>query len=79
MDKNPVVYILTNQPNGVLYIGVTSNLTKRMYQHRNKLVKGFTSKYNLNKLVWYQTAESMGAAISEEKRLKKWNCVWKLN
>jgi putative endonuclease len=75
--KLPCIYIITNRHNTVLYIGVTSNLVQRIYQHKNELVKGFSSKCNLNKLVYFEQFEDMGNAILREKRLKKWNRDWK--
>ena len=66
------VYILTNKINTVLYIGVTNNLTRRIFEHKNKLISGFTSKYNLNKLVWFQEFSSINDAIASEKKLKGW-------
>jgi putative endonuclease len=72
------VYILCNKPNGTLYIGVTSNLVKRIYEHKNKLAKGFTEKYNLDKLVYFEQHEDISAAILREKQLKKWNREWKI-
>ena len=75
--KQPCIYILTNDNNSTLYIGVTSNLVQRIYQHKNKQVKGFSSKYNLNKLVYFEQLEDMDSAILREKRLKKWNREWK--
>ena len=66
------VYILTNWNNKVLYIGITNNLQRRIYEHKHKLVEGFTSKYNLNKLVYFETFEDSLIAISREKELKKW-------
>jgi putative endonuclease len=71
--KRPCIYILTNDNNSKLYIGVTSNLVQRIHQHKNKQVKGFRSKYNLNKLVYFEQLEDMDSAILREKRLKKWN------
>jgi putative endonuclease len=79
MEKRPCVYILTNKPNGVLYIGVTSDLPARIWQHKNKVVKGFTKKYGLDKLVWYETHEEMLPAIQREKALKSWKRQWKIN
>ncbi len=73
------VYILTNYEQTVLYVGVTSNLEKRMYEHKNKIYSGFSSKYNLKKLVYYELTESIEAAILREKKLKKWNREWKLD
>ena len=75
--KRPCIYILTNDNNSTLYIGVTSNLVQRIYQHKNKQIKGFSSKYNLNKLVYFEQLEDMDSAILREKRLKKWNREWK--
>jgi putative endonuclease len=67
------VYILTNERQTVLYIGVTGNLTRRIIQHKEKLVKGFTSKYNVTKLVHTETFDDIGCAIEREKQLKKWS------
>ena len=64
------VYILTNQGNTVLYIGVTNNLERRIYEHKNKLIDGFTKRYNVNKLVYYETTTDVKAAIEREKTLK---------
>jgi putative endonuclease len=61
-----------------LYIGVTNNLTRRIYEHRNKTIKGFTKKYNLNKLVYFEQLNDISSAILREKRLKKWNREWKV-
>lgn len=73
------VYILTNKINTVFYIGVTSNLIKRIYQHKNKLVEGFSKKYNLNKLVYYEILDDIKSAIEREKQLKRWHRNWKEN
>ena len=70
MDKQYYVYIMTNKNNTVLYTGVTSDLKKRVFQHKEKLADGFTSKYNVSKLVYYQIAQSAFAAISREKQIK---------
>jgi putative endonuclease len=78
MERQPCVYILTNHCNGTLYVGVTSDLPKRIWQHKNKVVKGFTEKYKLNKLVWYEIHESMESAIQREKAIKFWKRKWKL-
>ena len=67
------IYIITNKSNSTIYIGVTSNLVKRIYEHKNHIVKGFSSKYNLNKLIYYEQYEQIEEAILREKRLKKWN------
>ena len=66
------VYILTNKHNTVLYIGVTNNIERRLYEHKNKLVDGFTKRYNLDKLVYYETTENILTAIEREKQLKGW-------
>jgi len=70
--KTYCVYILTNRRNTTFYVGVTNNLERRIYEHKNKLLKGFTSKYNINKLVWYEGSESVSAAITAEKTIKGW-------
>ena len=67
------VYILSNWNDSVLYIGVTSNLQRRLYEHRNGLVEGFTKKYNVHKLLYYEHTNDVYSAISREKQLKKWN------
>ena len=82
MDKTPkqyYVYILTNRHNNVLYIGVTNNLVRRIYEHKNKLVEGFSKKYNLIKLVYYETTRDVKSAIEREKQLKNWHRDWKIN
>ena len=79
MHKEPAVYILANKENGSLYVGVTSNLQQRIYQHKNSLVPGFTSKYGVHKLVYFELHTSMYAAITREKQIKKWNREWKIN
>ena len=71
------VYIITNKTNGTLYIGVTNNLIRRIYEHKNKLIKGFSSKYNLDRLVYYEIFEDETNAIQREKTLKNWNRNWK--
>jgi len=76
--KDYYIYILTNKKNGTLYIGVTNNLTRRIYEHRNGTIKGFTKKYNLNKLVYFEQLNDISFAILREKRLKKWNREWKV-
>jgi len=67
------VYILASKINGTLYIGVTSDLVKRVYEHKENLVDGFTKKYNIHKLVYYETTNDIESAIRREKQLKKWN------
>ncbi len=65
-------YILTNYNNTVYYVGVTNDLARRVYEHKNKIIQGFTSKYNVNKLVYYETTTQIKAAIAREKQIKKW-------
>ena len=77
--KNPAVYILASQRNGTLYIGVTSDLIKRVWQHREGLVDGFTRKHRVKILVWYEQHETMESAIRKEKAMKKWLREWKLS
>jgi len=78
MDKTGYVYILASGRNGTLYIGVTSDLIQRIYQHKNDLSKGFTQKYAVHNLVYYERHERITDAIIREKQLKKWNRKWKL-
>ena len=66
------VYLLTNWNNKVMYLGVINNLERRLYEHKNKLVKGFTEKYNVNKLVYFEETQDVTAAIAREKEIKKW-------
>ena len=70
MDRQPAIYLLTNEPNGTLYVGVTGNLAQRIWQHRNKITKGFSLKCNLTILVYYELFEDMYQAISREKQIK---------
>jgi putative endonuclease len=72
------VYIVASQRNGTLYTGVTSNLLARIHQHRHGLVRGFTRKYGVKLLVWFEQHSTMEFAITREKRIKKWNRAWKL-
>jgi putative endonuclease len=72
------IYILASKRNGTLYIGVTSDLIKRVYQHKEGLCDGFTKKYNIDKLVYYETYNDIRNAIAKEKQLKKWNRKWKV-
>ncbi len=76
--KQPCVYILASKRNGTLYTGVTSDLVKRIWEHKNDLVEGFTKKYAVHQLVFFEQHENMIAAITREKQLKKWNRDWKL-
>ena len=71
------VYILTNKNNTVLYVWITNNIERRIYEHKNKLIEWFTSKYNLNKLVYFEEYENVNDAIRREKQLKKWKRKWK--
>ena len=73
------VYIITNKKEGVLYIGMTNDLQRRIIEHKGKLVKGFSSKYNLDMLVYFEEFQDVNEAILREKRLKKWNRDWKIN
>ena len=73
------IYILASKKNGTLYIGVTSDLIKRIYEHKNDLVEGFTRKYTIHNLVYFEATESIESAITREKQLKKWNRAWKTN
>lgn len=79
MEKQPAVYILASGYNGTLYIGVTSHLIQRVWQHKQDLVEGFTKKYGVHFLVYYEMHEEMQVAIQREKQLKKWNRQWKIN
>jgi len=76
--KLPCVYILANRKAGSIYVGVTSNLPKRIREHKNNILKGFTSKYHIHNLVWYEVHQEMKSAISREKKLKKWRRDWKV-
>lgn len=78
MDKHFYVYILASRRNGTLYIGVTNNLVRRVWEHKTGAVEGFTKHYHVHQLVWYETAETALAAITREKQLKKWRRAWKL-
>lgn len=73
------VYILTNKGHTVLYIGVTNNLERRIFEHKKKLIEGFTKKYNLIKLVYYESTEDIYSALEIEKQLKNWHRDWKVN
>ena len=78
MNRQPCVYILTNERNGTLYTGVTSDLPRRIWEHKTKVVKGFTEKYGLDKLVWYEMHLTMESAILKEKIVKRWKRKYKL-
>ena len=78
MTKHACVYILASQHQGTLYIGVTSDITKRSWEHRNNVLEGFTSTYGVHRLVYFEQHPDMTAAITREKQLKKWNRAWKV-
>ena len=78
MIKLPCVYLLASKRNGTLYLGVTSNLVKRVWEHRNHVVAGFTDRYGVELLVWYEPHETMESAIRREKAMKEWKRAWKL-
>ena len=78
-DNTIAVYIMANRRNGTIYTGVTSDLARRVYEHREGLYRGFTKTYGVKKLVWYQPHDSITAAIQREKRIKKYPRQWKLN
>jgi putative endonuclease len=75
--RNFYVYILCSKTNGTLYTGITSDVVKRVYEHKNNLVDGFTKKYGVHNLVWYEIHESPESAITREKQMKKWKRAWK--
>lgn len=78
MPKQPCVYILATQRNGTLYVGVTSDLVKRVWEHKNDVADGFTKKYSAHLLVYFELCEDMMTAITREKQIKKWNRTWKM-
>lgn len=78
-ERQPCVYILASGKHGTLYIGVSSDLLSRLHQHRNGLIQGFTSRYAVHHLVYFELLDDMPVAIAREKRLKKWRRDWKLN
>ena len=77
--KSYYVYMMANKHNNVLYIGVTNDLVRRVYEHKNRLVEGFTKKYNCHKLVWFDETNDVSVAITQEKRMKKWKRSYKEN
>jgi putative endonuclease len=77
--KTYYVYIMSNKYNNVLYIGVSNDLVRRVYEHRNNLIDGFTKKYRCHKLVWYTSTNDINSAIILEKRMKKWKRQYKIN
>jgi putative endonuclease len=76
--KSYYVYILASRRDGAIYVGITSDLVKRVYEHRGKFVPGFTSRYNITRLVWFEVHDDPIAAITREKELKKWRRAWKI-
>ncbi|MBI5330517.1 MAG: GIY-YIG nuclease family protein [Betaproteobacteria bacterium] len=78
MDRLPCVYLLASRRNGTLYVGVTSDLPKRVYEHKQELAEGFTKQYGVHHLVWFERHETMEGAITREKQIKKWNRDWKI-
>ncbi|MCW6531543.1 MULTISPECIES: GIY-YIG nuclease family protein [Sphingomonas] len=78
MDRQPAVYIVASDRNGTIYVGVTSNLLGRIYQHRSGEIEGFTERYHVKRLVWFELHERMESAILREKQLKNWRRAWKL-
>ena len=79
MERQYFVYLLASKPYGTLYVGVTSNLIQRIYQHEKNLVESFTKKYNIHQLVYYEIHIDINEAILREKQIKKWNRQWKIN
>ena len=78
MARQPCVYLMASRRNGTLYVGVTSDLTKRVWEHKNNIVEGFTKRYGIHLLVWYELHTTMESAILREKALKEWKRKWKL-
>ncbi len=78
MSKQPCVYLLASKRNGTLYVGVTSDLVKRVWEHKNHVVDGFTKQHGVDQLVWYEVHETMESAIQREKAIKEWQRAWKL-
>lgn len=78
MDKQFYVYILASRRNGTLYTGITSNLAQRIWQHKQNMIEGFTKKYDVKVLVYYEVHDNAESAITREKRIKKWRRSWKL-
>ncbi|OGT37354.1 MAG: excinuclease ABC subunit C [Gammaproteobacteria bacterium RIFCSPHIGHO2_12_FULL_38_14] len=77
--KNYYVYIMSNKKYGTLYTGITNNLIRRIYEHKESLIDGFTKKYKIHQLVYYEIHEDIHEAILREKQIKKWNRAWKIN
>ena len=79
MNKQPAVYILASRRHGTLYVGVTSDLVKRVWEYRDDVLEGFTSRYGVHRLVYFEMYDDMEQAILREKRIKKWNRAWKID
>jgi putative endonuclease len=79
MERLPCVYLLASQRNGTLYTGVTSDLVKRVWEHKHHAVEGFTAKYGVHNLVWHEMHETMESAIKREKAIRNWKRAWKIN
>jgi putative endonuclease len=77
-SKQGYIYIMSNKQNGTLYVGVTSDIAKRVFEHKNHLAESFTAKYHLNNLVYYEIFDDINNAILREKQIKKWHRAWKL-
>ncbi len=78
MHRRPCVYLMASRRNGTLYVGVTSDLIKRVWQHKSNLIEGFTKRYHIHELVWYEQHATMESAIAREKAIKEWKRRWKL-
>ena len=79
MNRTYAVYIMTNYSQTSFYIGITGNLQKRVWEHKNKFVEGFTKRYNIDRLVYYELTDSVENALNREKQLKRWHRDWKIN
>jgi putative endonuclease len=77
--KTFYVYMMASKKNGTLYIGVTNDLVRRVWEHKHNIIQGFTQKYNIHKLVWFEATSDINAAIVREKRMKKWRRQWKID
>ena len=78
MERQPCVYLLASKRNGTLYVGVTSNLVRRVWEHKQHIVEGFTEKHGVDRLVWYEVHDTIVSAISREKAIKNWKRSWKI-
>ena len=78
MERQPCVCVLASKRNGTLYTGVTSNLVKRIWEHKNNVVEGFTQQYGVHSLVWFELHDTMDTAIQREKAIKNWKRAWKI-